>query len=219
MFQAIREWFVSHYDLLKDFASPTVSLIGIVAATTVAIRGLKTFATWKREKLEERRIDIAVEALSIGRESKYVFGRIRDPNGFEGEWRSMPVREGETEDERRMRGPSYATLVRLNTDKEFFDRVSRFLPKAVALLGETVEGIFEKLEIAESRVRDAALQLSWQLPVHPEARSEEDFAHRMQLRADLWAGFSSPDRIEKELEAFRAETEKFFRKVLTQKSS
>jgi hypothetical protein len=214
----MRDWLLAHYDFLKDFSGPVVSLVGILAATTLAICGLKTFGTWKRERLEERRIEVALEGLSIARESKYVFGRIRNPAGFEGEWHSMPVREGESDGDRDMRGPSYATLVRLDTDHDFFERVSQFLPKAVALFDDQVEAIFEKLESAHNRVRDAAVQLTWQLPVRPEMPSEEDFAHRMQLRADLWAGFGTDDKVEEDLVAFRSETEALLRKVISRKS-
>jgi hypothetical protein len=127
----------------------------------------------------------------------------------------MPVREGESESDRGRRGTTYATLVRLETDQDFFDRVSRFLPKAVALFGDVMEGFFGRLEFAESLVRDAAIQLTWQLPVHPEKPSKEDFDHRMQLRAHLWAEFGGDDdRVEKELQAFRAETEVFFRNII-----
>jgi hypothetical protein len=190
-----------------------------LTAAVAAIFGFKSFERWKREQLEERRIDVALEGLAIARESKYVFARIRNPNGFEGEWRSMPVREGETEGERDRRGTTYAILVRLKTDQDFFDRVSRFLPKAVALFGDVIEGYFQRLEFAESLVRDAAVQLTWQLPVHPEKRSQEDFEHRMQLRSYLWAGFlSETDRVENELQAFRSDTEIFFRKIIKRKS-
>ncbi len=215
----VHDWFLAHYEVLKDFAGPVVSLLGIVAATVGVISGFKSFEKWKREKLEERRIDVALEGLAIARESKYVFARIRNPNGFEGEWRSMPVREGESESDRSRRGTSFAILVRLKTDQDFFDRVSRFLPKAVALFGDMVESVFERLELTESLVRDAAVQLTWQLPVHPEKPSKEDFDQRMQLRAYLWAGFGGEkDRVENELQAFRSETEHFFRKVIKRES-
>jgi hypothetical protein len=215
----VHDWFLAHYEVLKDFAGPVVSLLGIVAASVAAICGFKSFDRWKREQLEERRIDVALEGLAIARESKYVFARIRNPNGFEGEWRSMQLRDGESESDRGRRGSSYATLVRLQTDQDFFDRVSRFLPKAVALFGDAVEGLFERLEFAESLVRDAAVQLTYQLPVQPEKPSKEDFDHRMQLRSYLWAGFGGEsDGVEIELQTFRSETEVFLRKIIKRES-
>jgi hypothetical protein len=78
---------------------------------------------------------------------------------------------------------------------------------------------FQRLEFAESLVRDVAVQLTWQLPVHPEKRSQEDFEHRMQLRSYLWAGFlGETDRVENELQAFRSDTEILFRKIIKRKS-
>jgi hypothetical protein len=62
------------------------------------------------------------------------------------------------------------------------------------------------------------MQLTWQLPVQPEQRSMEDFSHRTQLRAALWAGFGSgEDEVEKELSAFRSEAEEIFRKIIAKR--
>ena len=78
----VHDWFLAHYDVLKDFAGPIVSLLGIAAATIAAICGFRSFERWKREQLEERRIDVALEGLAIARETKYVFARIRDPTAL-----------------------------------------------------------------------------------------------------------------------------------------
>jgi hypothetical protein len=43
----------------------------------LAIVGLRTFGKWKREKIEEKRIDVAIEALAIAYEAQLVFERIR----------------------------------------------------------------------------------------------------------------------------------------------
>jgi hypothetical protein len=90
-----------------------------------------------------------------------VFARIRDPNGYEGEWKTMPQREGESEKDRSMRGGSYATLVRLNKHADYFDRVSRIQSKAIAVFGENVERAFGHLDKAHELVREAAMQLTW----------------------------------------------------------
>jgi hypothetical protein len=190
------------------------TIVGFLITIAIAIGGFRSFARWKHERIEERRIDIAFDVLSIAHESKFVFGRIRDSNGFEGEWKNMPPKEGESEQDRNMRGGSYATLVRLNAHADYFERVSRLQPKAIAVFGTAVEVAFQRLDQATTLVRDAAVQLTWQLPVHPEKRSQEDFEMRMRLRGDLWAGFKTPDRVEMELSAFRKEVEAIFRPVI-----
>jgi hypothetical protein len=45
----------------------------------IAFFGFRSFERWKREKIEEKKIDVAVEALAIAYESKYVFDHIRSP--------------------------------------------------------------------------------------------------------------------------------------------
>jgi hypothetical protein len=101
----------------------------------------------------------------------------------------MPIKEGESETDRSMRGGPYATLVRLSRHADYFDRVSRLQPKAIAVFGERADRAFQHLDKARDLVHDAAMQLTWLLPVHPEKKSKEDFEMRMNLRGDLWAGF------------------------------
>jgi hypothetical protein len=61
-----------------------LTIIGFAITIAIAIGGFRTFGRWKRELIEERRVNIALDVLSIAHESKFVFARIRDPNGFEG---------------------------------------------------------------------------------------------------------------------------------------
>jgi len=48
-----------------------------VVGLGMAALGLRTFGKWQREKIEERRIELAIEALSLAYESKAIFGHIR----------------------------------------------------------------------------------------------------------------------------------------------
>jgi hypothetical protein len=210
----MQEWLLAHYDVLKDFAGPLVTLLGLSITTILAIAGLKTFARWRWEFIEARRIDLALEVLAAAHESKFVFGQIRDPNGFEGEWSRMPVKEGESPEDRSRRGGSYAILVRLNAHADYFERVSRLQPKAIAVFGAGTEAAFQRLSRAYALVRDAAIQLTWQMPVHPQHPTEEDFAMRMRLRGDLWEGFQPPDRVETELSTFRSDIETLLRPII-----
>ena len=192
-----------------------LTILGMFITVGIAIGGFRTFARWKREKIEERLIDIALEGLSIAQESKTVFRRIRAPKGYEDEWRQMPTMEGESEVDRARRGSYYATLVRLSKEAGYFDRVSRLQPKAVAIFGAPAEAAFERLEKARSWVENAAIQLSGRITVKTKKRSQKDFDQRMRLREDLWAGFGKDeDRVENELVAFRSEIKAIFSPVV-----
>ena len=78
-----------------------LTIIGLAVTSLIAIGGFRTFGRWKREKIEERRIDVALEALSIGYESQGVFEAIRNPGSFGYEYEDMPKIEGESDDEWR----------------------------------------------------------------------------------------------------------------------
>jgi hypothetical protein len=69
----MHDWFVNHYGVLRDFAAPVLTIIGFGITVAFGIAGFRTFRKWKREQIEERRIETAIEALSLAYQSKYVF--------------------------------------------------------------------------------------------------------------------------------------------------
>ena len=72
----------------------------------IAWTGFRTFERWRREKIEEKRIDTAVEALALAYESKFVFDNIRSPMSFPYEWKDMPDSFGTEEQQRALAGSS-----------------------------------------------------------------------------------------------------------------
>jgi hypothetical protein len=46
-------------------SSQQVYLAGLITTITIAVAGFRTFGKWRREELEERRIDVAIEALAL----------------------------------------------------------------------------------------------------------------------------------------------------------
>ena len=59
-----------------------LSIIGLLIASF----GLRTFARWRKEKIEEKRIETAVEAVTLARESEGVFADIRRTMTYDFEW-------------------------------------------------------------------------------------------------------------------------------------
>lgn len=191
-----------------------LTIVGFAITIAIALGGFRTFGRWRREQLEERRIDIALEALSIAHESKAVFARIREPNGFEAEWKSLPIRKGESETDRSLRGAPFATLMRLKAEHDYYDRVARLQPKAAAVFGKNAESAFDHFSKAENFVRSSAFQLTWHLAPRPEKPTKEGFEQMMTMRGDLWTAFRDPDRVENALVAFRAGVEHTFGPII-----
>jgi len=60
-----------------------LTIVGFVITILIAIGGFRSFERWRKEKIEEKRIDTAVDALVLLREMKWVFDNIRSPMSFE----------------------------------------------------------------------------------------------------------------------------------------
>ena len=133
--------------------------LGLLLSVVVAIGGFRTFGRWKREKIEEKRIEVAIDALAVMYESKFIFDHIR--NGFtqSTEWDDMPVRT-ETEESRNKRGPYFAIWKRVQSYKDFFDRAWKLQVRCAAIFGPEMEEIFLLLQKARREVEVAAEMLT-----------------------------------------------------------
>jgi hypothetical protein len=71
------------------------------------------------------------------------------------------------------------------------------------MFGEQVEKVFAKLHSARATIQVASSTLTWELPLHPPERSQDDYNLRVQMRKDLW-GHGDNDRVQADLDEFRA---------------
>jgi hypothetical protein len=163
-----------------------IAISGLVLTATIAIFGFRSFRRYRREKLEDRRIEIAFEALSIAYEAKFVFQHIRGIMAHGYEWEDMPQRPGDTEDKRTRRGPYYAAFKRIQQNKEFFEKVWKLQPKCMAVFGKDIESTFLKLHRARRNIEVAAQMLAER--VDEIDRNDDQSTRELykQLRRDLW---------------------------------
>lgn len=173
-----------------------LTIAGLCLTAGGLLVGYRTLDRWRTERIEERKIDIAFECLSVAYEAKYIFSTIRNPFASADEWEDMPQIPGETADQRRQRAPFYATLKRINNNREFFEKVFRLQPRCMALFGHSVEEIFSLLYRARSDIEIACVALS-----DPEGLESEDIK---KFRAAVW-NFRQreDDEVGQKLEKFR----------------
>ena len=175
-----------------------LTLIGFAITIGIALGGFRTFGRWKREKIEERRIEAAIDILALAYESRIVFRRIR--LGFvssDAEFKDMPVREGEDVEHRRLRGGYWMYFKRIVDHKDFFERAWNLQPLAMAIFGEQMADVFAKLHEARAAIEVSAESLA----TDPTAMGDREFA--IQLRTDL-VGHpdKQKDRVQQSLDAF-----------------
>ena len=185
-----------------------LTLIGFAITVGIAGFGFRSFRRWRRERLEEKRIEIAFETLALAYESKHIFEDIRSPMSFPHEWAEMPLIPGETDQDRQARGPFYAILSRIDRHKDFFDQLVKLLPRFMAMFGADNENVFIKcfqarryIEVSASALmRDTTERGEWN-----EARRQR----RQRYEADIWGLVPDEapelDRVSRLLSEFQTE--------------
>ncbi len=216
----MQQWFLAHYDFLKDFAGPFMSLAALTATVAIAVKGFNTLEKWKKQRIEEKRLDVAWEMLSITYESKYVFDHIRTSLIREPEWAGMPIEPGESDDDRRRRGSYYAVLKRISDQSEFFERLFKLQPKCMAVLGSAAEDVFVLLHKARREIEVSAEMLAWE--VHNPARGtpsyDPDFWKQCRRDVADHGDFEKDkDRVGKKLDEFRIRAEALCRPIVENK--
>src|SRR6266567_2276120 len=194
-----------------------LTLLGLVLTGLIAWGGFRSFDRWKREKLEERRIEIAFDLLSIAYESKYVFDNIRTPMSFSYEWEDMPKQPGETDDEWRRRGPYYAARKRVIAAKPFFDRLFQIQPKCMAMFGTQVEDTFMLLHKARREIEVASDMLASKVTDEAGPQRDRNDEFWEQCRRNIWehGDFDKgKDKVKFKLTQFRVDVEKLCRPII-----
>jgi hypothetical protein len=133
------------------------------------------------------------------------------------EWADMPQRPGDTEDARSRRGPYYATIKRINQNKDFFERVWHVQPRCMAVFGRKVETTFLKLHQARRNIEVSAQMLAERVSDPSEPGDESTRKLYEQMCRDIWDhGNFEPekDKVGKLLTEFTQETEAFAKPII-----
>jgi len=164
-----------------------LTILGFLLTGSIAAFGFRSFERWRMEKLEERRIDVAIEALALAYEAKYVFQEIRSPMSFDYEANEMPKWEGETEQQYNSRKPYFAIVKRVERNEDFFERLFQLQPRFMALFGADKEEMFMKCHKARRFIEVSAgmlMKATRDLGDWNENRQRQ----RDQWESDIWEG-------------------------------
>lgn len=193
-----------------------LTIVGMALTLGIAATGFRTFGRWKREKLEEKRIEAAIDALAMVYEGKFIFDHIRSGFVFEGESKDLPHRPGESDDLWRVRGRYFAILKRIEANREFFERAWKLQVRCTAIFGPKMEDIFLLLQRARREVEVAAAMLL-ENP-EPTLATEDNNRTWRELHDNVWAPQAKlpghSDNIGKMLIDFREQIEALCRPIV-----
>lgn len=195
--------------------SQLLTIIGFIITVSIAIGGFRTFSRWKREQIEGKRIDIAIEALALVYESKFIFDHIRSEMSSPYEWKDMPEGFG-SEDQRNARAPFYAVLKRIEAQKEFFERVWKLQARCSALFGPKAEEAFLLMHCARREIEVSA-EMLLRDPA-PAVATEQNLETWNQFRADVWPAYGrrakGGDKVGQKLSDFTKQMESLCRPIV-----
>jgi len=177
----------------------TISGLGLTAY--LGFRGLRTFERWKREKIEEKCIDVAIDALAAAYKSKFVFEYIRSPLVRAHEYQDLPVAN------QSLGAGPHAALKRIERNNDFFDHVWELQPRFMAIFGAETEETFRLLHEARRDIEIACELVDWM----GKPETQEDRKLWVSARQDIFssngASAKDGDRVGKKLEDFRSKIE------------
>jgi hypothetical protein len=195
-----------------------LGVAGLVLTGVLGFFGLRTLDRWRREKIEEKKVDLAMDALSLAYEAKGVFESIRARMVSSSEWADMEEMPGEDERERSRRGSYYAIMRRIQFHRGFFERAWAMQPRCMALFGAEAEEAFAQLQKARHYIELACEMLT----AHVK-QPKDDEPLWFQLHADIWGPQSTnakdPHRVDRMLDEFRTGIERLCRPTLNSKWS
>jgi hypothetical protein len=108
-------------------------------------------------------------------------------------------------------------LRRIDSEKEYFDRVWKLQPKFMAVFGDESERIFERLHKARKTVEVTAEALIDEYRIELDPTDAEGRERRRKWRVDVFASpdvVAEGDRVGKLLEEFKTEIEKLCRPIV-----
>lgn len=183
------------------------TLVGFAITIAIALFSFRTFGRWRREKLEEKRIEIGLDALALAYEAKTVFDGIRSPATFHYECEDMPEEPGEPDERRRRRGTFYAILKRVGRERGYFEKVWAMQPRCMAVFGSQIEETFLLVQRARRRVEVSAQMLIDD--VREPLRGHDNVKLRTRCEVDIWGMErpDTPDEVGRLLDQFRKEIE------------
>lgn len=175
------------------------TMLGAGAVIYAAHKGVNTFDIWKRQKTEERRIELAEQILTLAYHTKEAFEMIRHPGMGGSESKRVEeslvsanlIPEADTKHPPSGLVTAQAALLRITKKGELWDKLDAIIPSAKAVFGEIVSDALEVFIKERSRIMAAAhglASLTVQQMEFSDIVGERYFERSDRYQKILWSG-------------------------------
>lgn len=175
------------------------TIIGSIAVIYAAHKGADTFRQWRKQKGEERRMDLAEQILTLAYKLRRAFEHIRSPGMLAGEITEVEVtltEEGVIDDDidlalKSLFVTAQATLSRSKLYKADFEALLDLMPVAKAIFGDMIAEQLNVFWQQRARVTVGAnsyARLARVTPPRSTEQEERQFERREKIEAIIWSG-------------------------------
>lgn len=185
-------WTATEWTAFGDVLAGAGTVIGALAVIGAAYLGSRTFDSWRKQTLSQRRIEQAERILTATYKVRRGLSHVRNPMlwGYELQKAEDDLKEkGELrgdELERKKLTTAHLYFTRLNAVLDDRKELEACQPMARALFGEELELAMEALNHQFQRV-NAAVQAQYNFEEGTDRRFRES------IEATLWGGTPTPE--------------------------
>jgi hypothetical protein len=175
------------------------TLIGALAVFYAAHKGADTFQQWRRQKSEERRIELAEQVLTLSYKLRRAIEGIRSPAMFEPESSTVydeltkngVINDNTPVGHKGILATAQATLSRTNSNKQLWDSLLDTMPSAKAVFGDEIETALNQIWTQRGRIIVAAQRYA--RTIHDrhaptDEALEQQLKRNERVEAIIWAG-------------------------------
>lgn len=209
------------------FVGGVGTVLGAVAVIVTAAKAADTFRQWKLQRLEDRRMELAEQALATVYKLDPAITFIRSPmvSGEENAAARQTLRDqnlinDETPEPRvNVLTTAQATLNRIRSYRELFDKLAEIRPVIRTIFGLETEQSLAVFDKAVREVQGAAVGYAYigQSPPRTEEEAEGQWQRMLRYQNVIWQdselddeGNSVPDQIKADCAAAVARLEQLF---------
>lgn len=175
------------------------TLFGAGAVVYAAHKGADTFKQWRRQKNEERRIELAEDILTLAYKLRRAIEGIRSPAMWAEEINSVHdelaekgiINDQTPEGHKSILATAQATLSRSNANKALWDTLLETMPTAKAVFGDEVESELNEFWAVRGKMIASAqgyARLIHQVAPRSEEEQEAQMKRQGRLEGVIWSG-------------------------------
>lgn len=198
--------------VISDAGQAFIQNVIAVVALIFAIRGVRT---WRQERRDIRRAELAEQTLAVAHRAKDEIAMVRSPHGHGGEGSTRQRGPNESSQEAEALDGTFVPIERLNKIADVIDQIQGLRYSLTAAFGgEAAEPLMVFLQVRREIIVAAQINMreTFDAVRGRRAPMDDKAVERSEKReAVIWEGSRDPDEIVARLDSAIADLERTFR--------